>query len=83
VLDERYKRTLFTHISYGRFEPDMLAFSGCYFGGGEIERRELGEIRKRWKTLHVRDRSLFMVIEVWLFQVFYSLCINLCAGKRS
>ncbi|KAG8065768.1 hypothetical protein GUJ93_ZPchr0004g38666 [Zizania palustris] len=24
-----------------RFEPDMLAFSGCYFGGGEIERREL------------------------------------------
>ncbi|KQJ84054.1 hypothetical protein BRADI_5g18377v3 [Brachypodium distachyon] len=35
-----------------RFEPDMLAFSGCYFGGGEIERRELGEIRKRWKTLH-------------------------------
>ncbi|KAM0869501.1 hypothetical protein ACQ4PT_040639 [Festuca glaucescens] len=38
-----------------RFEPDMLAFSGCYFGGGEIERRELGEIRKRWKTLHASD----------------------------
>ncbi|KAL6911811.1 hypothetical protein ACP4OV_000616 [Aristida adscensionis] len=35
-----------------RFEPDMLAFSGCYFGGGEIERRELGTIRKRWKNLH-------------------------------
>ncbi|KAF7017775.1 unnamed protein product [Triticum aestivum] len=35
-----------------RFEPDMLAFSGCYFGGGEIERRELGAIRKRWDTLH-------------------------------
>uniref|UniRef100_A0A0A9CK05 O-fucosyltransferase family protein n=1 Tax=Arundo donax TaxID=35708 RepID=A0A0A9CK05_ARUDO len=35
-----------------RFEPDMLAFSGCYFGGGEIERRELGAIRKRWNTLH-------------------------------
>lgn len=34
-----------------RFEPDMLAFSGCYFGGGERERRELGEIRKRWTTL--------------------------------
>ncbi|XP_028762587.1 O-fucosyltransferase 29 [Neltuma alba] len=34
-----------------RFEPDMLAFSGCYFGGGEKERRELGEIRKRWTTL--------------------------------
>ncbi|TKY55457.1 GDP-fucose protein O-fucosyltransferase [Spatholobus suberectus] len=34
-----------------RFEPDMLAFSGCYFGGGEKERRELSEIRKRWTTL--------------------------------
>ncbi|KAL2321564.1 hypothetical protein Fmac_025943 [Flemingia macrophylla] len=34
-----------------RFEPDMLAFSGCYFGGGERERHELGEIRKRWTTL--------------------------------
>lgn len=34
-----------------RFEPDMLAFSGCYYGGGEKERYELGEIRKRWTTL--------------------------------
>ncbi|KAM7525561.1 hypothetical protein LguiA_015463 [Lonicera macranthoides] len=34
-----------------RFEPDMLAFSGCYYGGGEKERNELGEIRKRWATL--------------------------------
>ncbi|PON40664.1 O-fucosyltransferase [Parasponia andersonii] len=34
-----------------RFEPDMLAFSGCYYGGGEKERYELGEIRKRWATL--------------------------------
>ncbi|OAY74103.1 uncharacterized protein At1g04910 [Ananas comosus] len=34
-----------------RFEPDMLAFSGCYYGGGEKERTELGEIRKRWATL--------------------------------
>ncbi|KAL8539739.1 hypothetical protein ACS0TY_001377 [Phlomoides rotata] len=34
-----------------RFEPDMLAFSGCYFGGGDKERYELGEIRKRWETL--------------------------------
>ncbi|OEL16665.1 Uncharacterized protein BAE44_0022318 [Dichanthelium oligosanthes] len=33
------------------FEPDMLAFSGCYYGGGEKERMELGEIRKRWDTL--------------------------------
>lgn len=32
----------------------MLAFSGCYYGGGEKERAELGSIRKRWKTLHVR-----------------------------
>ncbi|KAJ8775204.1 hypothetical protein K2173_020208 [Erythroxylum novogranatense] len=34
-----------------RFEPDMLAFSGCYYGGGEKEKFELGEIRKRWETL--------------------------------
>ncbi|KAJ4746739.1 O-fucosyltransferase family protein [Rhynchospora pubera] len=34
-----------------RFEPDMLAFSGCYYGGGDKERAELGEIRKRWATL--------------------------------
>jgi len=32
----------------------MLAFSGCYFGGGEKERMELGKIRRRWKSLHVR-----------------------------
>ncbi|XP_062194663.1 O-fucosyltransferase 16-like isoform X2 [Phragmites australis] len=38
-----------------RFEPDMLAFSGCYYGGGEKERRELGAIRKRWRTLHISD----------------------------
>ncbi|XP_039006701.1 protein ROOT HAIR SPECIFIC 17-like [Hibiscus syriacus] len=38
-----------------RFEPDMLAFSGCYYGGGEKERGELGAIRKRWETLHVRN----------------------------
>ncbi|OMP11129.1 GDP-fucose protein O-fucosyltransferase [Corchorus olitorius] len=39
------------HFCY-RFEPDMLAFSGCDYGGGEKERTELGAIRKRWKTLH-------------------------------
>jgi len=44
-------------IIHGRFEPDMLAFSGCYFGGGEKERHELGEIRKRWTTLPVRLQS--------------------------
>ncbi|MCO5600870.1 hypothetical protein L7F22_054987 [Adiantum nelumboides] len=38
-----------------RFEPDMLAFSGCYYGGGEREIRELGLMRKRWKTLHKRN----------------------------
>ncbi|KAK9007472.1 hypothetical protein V6N11_074394 [Hibiscus sabdariffa] len=35
-----------------RFEPDMLAFTGCDYGGGEKERKELGAIRKRWKSLH-------------------------------
>ncbi|GFZ21846.1 O-fucosyltransferase family protein [Actinidia rufa] len=34
-----------------RFEPDMLAFSGCYYDGGDKERYELGEIRNRWITL--------------------------------
>jgi hypothetical protein len=43
--------------SNDRFEPDMLAFSGCYYGGGEKERFELGEIRKRWATLPVRSLS--------------------------
>ncbi|CAH1446265.1 unnamed protein product [Lactuca virosa] len=38
-----------------RFEPDMLAFSGCYYGGGEKEIKELGKIRKRWKTLNISD----------------------------
>ncbi|TKY57547.1 GDP-fucose protein O-fucosyltransferase [Spatholobus suberectus] len=38
-----------------RFEPDMLAFSGCYYGGGEKEIKELGEIRKRWKNLHTSN----------------------------
>ena len=32
----------------------MLAFSGCYYGGGDEERRQLGEIRKRWENLPVR-----------------------------
>lgn len=44
-----------------RFEPDMLAFSGCYYGGGDKERNELAEIRKRWDTLPVR---------IWLTQHF-------------
>lgn len=42
-----------------RFEPDMLAFSGCDFGGGEKERAELAEIRKRWDTLPVSSLCSF------------------------
>lgn len=42
------RRYIAVHL---RFEPDMLAFSGCYYGGGDKERDELGEIRKRWSTL--------------------------------
>ncbi|KAK4746534.1 hypothetical protein SAY87_012846 [Trapa incisa] len=42
------KRYVAVHL---RFEPDMLAFSGCYYGGGEKEIKELTEIRKRWVTL--------------------------------
>ncbi|XP_062165419.1 O-fucosyltransferase 16 [Alnus glutinosa] len=38
-----------------RFEPDMLAFSGCYYGGGEKERKDLAGIRRRWKTLHISN----------------------------
>ncbi|KAG8364448.1 hypothetical protein BUALT_Bualt19G0129900 [Buddleja alternifolia] len=38
-----------------RFESDMLAFSGCYYGGGEKEIQELSAIRKRWTNLHTKD----------------------------
>ncbi|XP_068634274.1 O-fucosyltransferase 29-like [Aristolochia californica] len=34
-----------------RFEPDMLAFSGCYYGGGDKERNDLAKIRKQWPNL--------------------------------
>ncbi|GJN15509.1 hypothetical protein PR202_gb02430 [Eleusine coracana subsp. coracana] len=51
-MRERSKYFIALHL---RFEPDMLAFSGCYYGGGEKERRELGAIRKRWKTLHASN----------------------------
>nr|XP_019705404.1 LOW QUALITY PROTEIN: O-fucosyltransferase 29 [Elaeis guineensis] len=47
-MREMSSRFIAVHL---RFEPDMLAFSGCYYGGGEKERYELGEIRKRWTTL--------------------------------
>ncbi|XP_027942406.1 O-fucosyltransferase 16 isoform X2 [Vigna unguiculata] len=45
----RSKHYIALHL---RFEPDMLAFSGCDYGGGEREQKELGAIRRRWKTLH-------------------------------
>ncbi|KAK2660891.1 hypothetical protein Ddye_007424 [Dipteronia dyeriana] len=48
----RSKHYIALHL---RFEPDMLAFSGCYYGGGDKERKELGAIRKRWKTLHISN----------------------------
>lgn len=41
----------------------MLAFSGCDYGGGEKERKELGAIRKRWKTLHVSSNEYIQVFE--------------------
>ncbi|CAO2819380.1 unnamed protein product [Amaranthus hypochondriacus] len=47
-MREMDKRYIAVHL---RFEPDMLAFSGCYYGGGEKEINELREIRKRWDTL--------------------------------
>ncbi|CAI7851485.1 unnamed protein product, partial [Closterium sp. NIES-54] len=34
-----------------RYEPDMLAFTGCDYGGGRKERRLLEGIRKRWPEL--------------------------------
>ncbi|XP_060176256.1 O-fucosyltransferase 6-like isoform X2 [Lycium barbarum] len=51
-IRKKTKHFLALHL---RFESDMLAFSGCYYGGGEKERQELGKIRKRWKTLHTRN----------------------------
>lgn len=51
-MRERSTHFIALHL---RFEPDMLAFSGCYYGGGEKEKRELGVIRKRWKTLHASN----------------------------
>ncbi|XP_066352025.1 O-fucosyltransferase 6-like [Miscanthus floridulus] len=53
-MRERSKYFIALHL---RFEPDMLAFSGCYYGGGEKERRELGAIRKRWKGLHLNPEK--------------------------
>ncbi|KAE8690715.1 hypothetical protein F3Y22_tig00110893pilonHSYRG00368 [Hibiscus syriacus] len=38
VLERYLAVTMTAHIVCHRFEPDMLAFSGCYYGGGEKER---------------------------------------------
>lgn len=51
-LRQRSGRYIALHL---RFEPDMLAFSGCYYGGGEKEIKELGQLRKRWKAIHHRN----------------------------
>ncbi|XP_042504883.1 O-fucosyltransferase 29-like isoform X2 [Macadamia integrifolia] len=47
-MQKMAKRFIAVHL---RFEPDMLAFSGCYYGGGDKERNELSQIRKQWPTL--------------------------------
>ncbi|KFK44171.1 hypothetical protein AALP_AA1G223800 [Arabis alpina] len=49
----RSKHYIALHL---RFEPDMLAFSGCYYG--EKEKNELGSIRRIWKTLHINNREM-------------------------
>ncbi|KMZ58350.1 Peptide-O-fucosyltransferase [Zostera marina] len=54
-MREKSKNFIALHL---RFEPDMLAFSGCDFGGGEKEKTELGLIRKRWKTLHDKNPEI-------------------------
>ncbi|CAI5509253.1 unnamed protein product [Closterium sp. Naga37s-1] len=38
-----------------RYEPDMLAFTGCDYGGGGKERRLFEGIRKRWPELPRQD----------------------------
>jgi len=50
----------------------MLAFSGCYFGGGEKERFELREIRKRWETLPVRKECYSFIISNFIFKERFS-----------
>ena len=65
----KYKLPNITIALFFRFEPDMLAFSGCYYGGGEKERKELGEIRKRWDTLPVRLLKLGEISLLYIFQI--------------
>lgn len=58
-MRSRSKHYIALHL---RFEPDMLAFSGCYYGGGDKEKKELGSIRRRWKTLHVRVCAVLFLL---------------------
>ncbi|CAI5514572.1 unnamed protein product [Closterium sp. Naga37s-1] len=38
-----------------KYEPDMLAFTGCDYGGGRKERKLFERIRKRWLELPRQD----------------------------
>ncbi|MCO5555036.1 hypothetical protein L7F22_008576 [Adiantum nelumboides] len=51
-LRKRNGRYIALHL---RFEPDMLAFTGCYYRGGEKEIKELMLLRKRWKSIPHRN----------------------------
>ncbi|CAN0845426.1 O-fucosyltransferase 6, partial [Linum grandiflorum] len=51
-MRRRSKHFIALHL---RFEPDMLAFSGCDYGGGDKEKLDLGLIRLRWKSLHQKN----------------------------
>lgn len=64
---------------FNRFEPDMLAFSGCYYGGGDKERKDLAKIRRRWKTLHV---SFTATLRGIIFQHLNEGCNN-CADRHT
>lgn len=55
LVDRMRKKAKHFVALHLRFEPDMLAFSGCYYGGGQKERLELGAMRRRWKTLHAAN----------------------------
>ncbi|CAE6150119.1 unnamed protein product [Arabidopsis arenosa] len=55
LVDRMRKKAKYFVALHLRFEPDMLAFSGCYYGGGQKERLELGAMRRRWKTLHAAN----------------------------
>ncbi|KAI5070499.1 hypothetical protein GOP47_0014842 [Adiantum capillus-veneris] len=51
-LRKRNGRYIALHL---RFEPDMLAFTGCYYGGGAKEIKELTLLRKQWKNIPRRN----------------------------